>query len=71
MSFEVKDKKGRVLIHMNKKGKLALSRFPDLTSEEVNGLAKLYCELDESASSMEIERFLRFEEEEEEEKFCS
>jgi len=69
MSFEVKDQKGRVLIHMNKKGKLALSRFPDLKDKEVNGLIKLYCELDSDADPIDIEKFLRFEEEEE--KFCS
>jgi len=69
MSFEVKDQKGRVLIHMSKKGKLALSRFPDLTNKEVNGLSQLYCQLDSSANPIEIEKFLRFEEEEE--KFCS
>jgi len=69
MSFEVKDKKGRVLIHMNNKGKLALSRFPDLTDQEIKGLVQLYCELDSSAVSEEVEEFLRFEEEEE--NFCS
>jgi hypothetical protein len=69
MSFEVKDSKGRILLHMNRKGKLALSRFPDLTEEEVSGLVKLYCELDAKASAESIEKFLRFEEEDE--NFCS
>jgi len=69
MSFEIKDKKGRVLLHMNKKGKLALSRFPDLSNKEIHKLTEFYCELDSSAIPTEIERFLRFEEEKE--KFCS
>jgi hypothetical protein len=69
MSFEIKDRKNRILLHMNRKGKLALSRFPDLTEEEISGIAKIYCELDESANAKDIEKFLRFEEENE--KFCS
>ena len=69
MAFEVKDDKGRVLLHMNSKGKLALGRFPDLTENEISELVGLYCELDSSAVPEEIEKFLRFEEEEE--KFCS
>jgi len=69
MSYEVKDKKGRVLLHISRKGKLALSRFPDLTEEEVSNLVELYCELDEGSDPVEIEKYLRFEEDDE--KFCS
>jgi hypothetical protein len=69
MSFEIKDSKGRILLHMNRKGKLALSRFPDLTEEEINGLIELYCELDTQADLESVEKFLRFKEDNE--KFCS
>jgi len=68
MSFEIRDKKGRPLISMNKKGKLALSRYPDLSDDEINGIAKIYQEL--SGDDLdEVLSFLRFEEEEE--VFCS
>ena len=69
MSMEIKDKRGRVVLHINRKGKLALSRYPDLSEEEVNAIAEVYCELDSEANSQEIVDFLRFEEENE--KFCS
>lgn len=69
MSMEIKDKRGRVVLHINRKGKLALSRYPDLSEEEVNAIAEVYCELDSEANSQEIVDFLRFEERNE--KFCS
>ena len=69
MSVEIKDKKGRVVIHMSKKGKLVLSRYADLSATEVDALIKLYCELDSDAIPEEIKDFLNFEEQEE--KFCS
>jgi len=68
MSFEIKDQKGRILLHMNRKGKLALSRFTDLTEEEMKSLAELYHELS-GDSVEETLTFLRFEEQEE--IFCS
>ena len=69
MSYEVKDKKGRILLHISKKGKLALSRFPDLSEKEINGLIEIYHDLDPSSNPKDIESFLRFEENNE--KFCS
>jgi hypothetical protein len=69
MSVEIKDKKGRTLLHMNRKGKLALSRFTDLSETEISNLVEFYCGLDEEASPYKIEQFLRFEEDDE--KFCS
>jgi len=69
MSVEIKDKKGRVVLHMNKRGKLALSRYADLSKVENDKLADLYCELDSEATRQEIEDFLNFEEQKE--KFCS
>lgn len=68
MSLEIKDKKGRVLLYMNRKGKLALSRFPDLSVEEIKKLANIYHELSGNREET-IEKFLRFEENEEQ--FCS
>jgi len=68
MSLEIKDQKGRVLLYMNRKGKLALSRFPDLSVEEIKNLAKVYHELSGDGEET-IEKFLRFEENEEQ--FCS
>ena len=68
MSYEVKDKKGRVLLCISRKGKLALSRFPDLTEVEIKHWADFYHEL--SGEDIESTRsFLRFEEEKE--SFCS
>lgn len=69
MSVEIKDKKGRVVLHMSKKGKLALSRYDDLSKVEKDKLVDLYCELDSDAIPQEIKDFLNFEEQEE--KFCS
>jgi hypothetical protein len=67
--MEVKDKKGRVVLHINRKGKLALSRYPDLSEEEIGAIAEIYCELNSEAKTQNIIDFLRFEEENE--KFCS
>ena len=67
MSFEIKDSKGRVLIYCNKKGKLALTRYPDLTQEEIDGMVEVYHELS-GDSKEEINNFLTFQSEE---KFCS
>jgi hypothetical protein len=68
MSFEIKDNKGRVLVHMNRKGRLALSRYPDLNEKEITNLVKVYHEL--SGDDVNgIEKFLRYENEDE--KFCS
>jgi len=66
--FVITDKKGRVVLRMNKKGKLALSRFPDLTDKEIKYLAKIYNELS-GKDIKEVEEFLKFKEEETQ--FCS
>ena len=68
-SLRLKDSKGRVVLHMNRKGKIALSRYPDFSDEEVKELLDFYKGMDESADLDKIEKFLRFEDEEE--SFCS
>ena len=68
MSFELKDKKGRILVHMNRKGKLALSRFPDLSEEEITKLTEFYHKMS-GDNPVDIRKFLKFEDEDE--KFCS
>ena len=67
-TLEIEDKKGRIVLRMNKKGKLALSRFPDLTKKEIETLSRIYNELS-GANIEETEKFLKFEEKEEQ--FCS
>jgi hypothetical protein len=68
MSFELKDNKGRILVHMNRKGKLALSRYPDLSEEEITNLTEFFHEMS-GKNPVDIKSFLKFKNDDE--KFCS
>ena len=67
--YDVRDKRGRILIHGSKKGKVALCRYEDLTEEEIQCLAETFCDLSKESDKSEVLSFLRFEEDSE--KFCS
>lgn len=69
MSSKITDKKGRTLLHISKNGKVALSRYEDLSEQEVQNLAETYCEITGEDNTAEILNFLRFQEDNE--KFCS
>lgn len=72
MSFTIKDSKGRVLIRGNRYGKLAVSRYPDLSLDQINDIIFCYRNIVgntiSNAESNEIAKFLMFQDKE---KFCS
>lgn len=67
MYSEIKDKKGRTLMHINAQGKVALTRFKDLSDEEIDKIAEIYHAVTQNDIE-EAKKFLRFEGDE---KFCS
>lgn len=71
--FTLKDKKGRIILQGNKKGQIALSRFPDLSELEKKNIVEIYSEIvsDEKLPIEELDSLLSFLNFQDNEKFCS
>jgi len=68
VGFVVRDEKNRVILSIGEKGKVAASRYPDLTESCKDYIVDVYKELT-NENLDEIRRFLNYEEEED--LFCS
>ena len=70
MAFEVRDEQDRVIIIANDKGKIAISRFPDLSDEYKEYIIGIYVE-STGEDSDKVRKFLNYEDEGGSEEFCS